>query len=67
VLGPAGAPEAAWPIHFLDKDAQSSSRKTGELPGCALLWKVACKHQIAMKGIGVTSDCRVKPKSKLGG
>jgi hypothetical protein len=53
--------------HFLDKDAPSSSGKTGELPGCALLWKVACKHQIAMKGIGVTSDCRVKPTSKLGG
>ena len=53
--------------HFLDKDAQSSSGKTGELPGCALLWKVACKHQIALKGIGVTQDCRGQPKRDLEG
>ena len=26
------------------------------------LWKAACKHQIALKGTGMTQDCAVKPE-----
>jgi anti-sigma B factor antagonist len=50
VLGPAHACEALWPAPRLGQRRSVIVSKTDELPRSALLWKAACKHQIALKG-----------------
>jgi len=40
----------------------SHRQQNGELPLCAVMWKVACKHQIALKDVGLTQDRTFKLK-----